>query len=315
MGIKRSAPSGETGGTGNQGWDEGGLHSQELFPAVIWDRHWGLPQIDRRDVRVGGVTDLGPPSLDLGLPLGQEQIARLIWGGAEIEKLPTLGSRPIKRPIPSTGLQAPPGPKISRPKAVPVKNTMAIPTVNPVRPAKVKLVPGAEAPWEEGLTFEEQRAILIHNENVRKARKVTEPTVQIPEQGQKPVIVNTPIEPVDPIIKETPQEDSEMAIDWGTWTQDLAGDYLRNKYITPRSMPQILPAGYVSPGAAAAAGTGLGYLVEEGIDMLTGEKKKCRRRRRRLLTPTDLGDLAQLQALVGKGEVMKVAVMKALSRR
>jgi len=88
----------------------------------------------------------------------------------------------------------------------------------------------------------------------------------------------------------------------------------------PASMPTVTPA--LSPGVALGAGAAIGELLEEGWEWVMGEdgimtqkKKKKRRRRRRLLTPTDLGDLAQLQALVGKGEVMKVAVMKALSRR
>lgn len=232
-----------------------------------------------------------------------------------VQVLPEVGIVHTERPVPSTGLQAPVDPPAGRPEALPIERPVALPTKTPARPERVILLPGVEHPWEEGLTFEEQRAIIIHNQNVRDAKKPKEPKYVIPEEGQEPVILDVPIEPQEPITEIEPQENTEMAVDWGTWTQDLAGDYLRSKYIRPASMPQIQPTAYVSPGAAAAAGTGLGYLVEEGIDMLTGEKKKCRRRRRRLLTPTDLGDLAQLQALVGKGEVMKVAVMKALSRR
>ena len=50
------------------------------------------------------------------------------------------------------------------------------------------------------------------------------------------------------------------------------------------------------------------------IDCATGQEvKRTRRRRRRLLTSSDLGDLAQLQALVGKGSnAMSVAVSKAI---
>lgn len=51
------------------------------------------------------------------------------------------------------------------------------------------------------------------------------------------------------------------------------------------------------------------------VDTVTGEVKPCRRRRRRrLLTPTDLSDLAALAAVVGKGDALKLAVAKAVRR-
>lgn len=42
--------------------------------------------------------------------------------------------------------------------------------------------------------------------------------------------------------------------------------------------------------------------------------KKRRRRRRRLLTPTDLNDLAALKTIVGGGQAINFAVMKAVRR-
>lgn len=51
------------------------------------------------------------------------------------------------------------------------------------------------------------------------------------------------------------------------------------------------------------------------IDTATGKVTACRRRRRRrLLTPTDLNDLAALKTIVGGGQAMSFAVMKAVRR-
>ena len=51
------------------------------------------------------------------------------------------------------------------------------------------------------------------------------------------------------------------------------------------------------------------------VDTRTGQVTPCRRRRRRrLLTPTDLSDLAALAAVVGKGDALKMAVAKAVRR-
>lgn len=56
--------------------------------------------------------------------------------------------------------------------------------------------------------------------------------------------------------------------------------------------------------------------AEVTVNTRTGAVTKCRRRRRRrLLTPTDLSDLAALQALVGKGSAaLNMAVAKAVRR-
>lgn len=51
------------------------------------------------------------------------------------------------------------------------------------------------------------------------------------------------------------------------------------------------------------------------VDTRTGQVTSCKRRRRkRLLTPTDLSDLAALAAIVGKGDALKMAVAKAVRR-
>lgn len=78
------------------------------------------------------------------------------------------------------------------------------------------------------------------------------------------------------------------------------------------------PMGTGAAGAAAATYSGGSCPTRKTrtltIDCATGlEIKRTRRRRRRLLTSGDLGDLAQLQALVGKGSnAMSVAVSKAI---
>lgn len=52
------------------------------------------------------------------------------------------------------------------------------------------------------------------------------------------------------------------------------------------------------------------------VNTRTGEVKPCakRRRRRRLLTASDLSDLASLKAIVGGGAAMNAAVVKAVRR-
>ncbi len=51
------------------------------------------------------------------------------------------------------------------------------------------------------------------------------------------------------------------------------------------------------------------------LDPKTGKVTLCRRRRRRrLLTPTDLNDLAALKTIVGGGQAINFAVMKAVRR-
>lgn len=92
-----------------------------------------------------------------------------------------------------------------------------------------------------------------------------------------------------------------MAIDWG----QLAGAVLSNV------------ANQVG-GTGGSAGASVGPLpagTSNGSGYYTTTATRCRRRRRRrLLTPTDLSDLAALQALVGKGDTLKMAVAKAVRR-
>lgn len=115
------------------------------------------------------------------------------------------------------------------------------------------------------------------------------------DQGQAPVPVGTSGPPVT-----IDQEAAPMS----NGASDLVN-------IGTNIVRQLIPTRPGMPHIPRDPRTGLPV---RGVmwDPVAGKWVKRRRRRRRLLTPTDLGDLAQLQALVGKGEVMKVAVMKAI---
>ncbi len=96
---------------------------------------------------------------------------------------------------------------------------------------------------------------------------------------------------------------------------DLAGQFINSAFAPgpvaapPVNVGPVAGAPVVSGGACAPRKT-----RTLTIDCATGQEvKRTRRRRRRLLTSGDLGDLAQLQALVGKGSnAMGVAVSKAI---
>lgn len=98
---------------------------------------------------------------------------------------------------------------------------------------------------------------------------------------------------------ETNEGDEQVAIDW-------------NQVLT----------GVANVGAQRLINPSYGELTRPTtpakvtVDTRTGAVTPCRRRRRRrLLTPTDLADLASLQTLVGKGsDAMRFAVTKAVRR-
>lgn len=107
---------------------------------------------------------------------------------------------------------------------------------------------------------------------------------------------------------------------------DLATDYIRSR-IMPQQQRPIMASYADFGGSSSPVGIPFGEVVGDpgdtpGSHYLKWDKKlqswvthKHRRRRKRLLTPTDLSDLAVLQTLVGKGsDSMKFAVMKAVRR-
>ena len=90
-----------------------------------------------------------------------------------------------------------------------------------------------------------------------------------------------------------------MAIDWGDVIGGALGD-IAGQLTGPS------PAPFVGPTPPPA---------QVIVDTRTGQVKPCRRkRRRRLLTPTDLSDLAALKAIVGGGQALNFAVTKAIRR-
>ena len=96
-----------------------------------------------------------------------------------------------------------------------------------------------------------------------------------------------------------------MAVDWGDFLSGTAQQFISSQLGTNQYVGGPPPASLPAPMPAQIT-----------VDTRTGEVKPCRRRRRRrLLTPTDLSDLAALQALVGKGSsALNMAVAKAVRR-
>lgn len=96
-----------------------------------------------------------------------------------------------------------------------------------------------------------------------------------------------------------------MAIDWGNV---LSGAIDIAQGQRPGGGSTYSPLPFAGPGTTQVP-------AQVTVDTRTGEVKPCRRRRRRrLLTPTDLSDLAALAAVVGKGDALKLAVAKAVRR-
>ncbi len=95
-----------------------------------------------------------------------------------------------------------------------------------------------------------------------------------------------------------------MAVDWGEVAGTVIGGILDDWGVTT-------PAPYGGP--MGPVGTPLP--TEVTVNTKTGQVKPCRRRRRRrLLTPTDISDLAALVAIAGKGAGMNLAIAKAVRR-
>ncbi len=94
-----------------------------------------------------------------------------------------------------------------------------------------------------------------------------------------------------------------MAIDWGDIVGGALGDIAGQLVGTSGPFPGPT---FTGPGTVP---------TEVTYNTQTGQIKPCRRRRRRrLLTPTDLSDLAALATIVGKGDSLKLAVVKAVRR-
>jgi len=115
------------------------------------------------------------------------------------------------------------------------------------------------------------------------------PPAPIPEEGG----------PVSEDIEGRPA----VAIDWG----DVFGGVLTDIGAGLAGGGSAPPAGFV-PGATTLPTT-------VTVNTQTGKVTPCRRRRRRrLLTSSDLNDLAALKTIVGGGQALNGAVIKAVRR-
>lgn len=117
----------------------------------------------------------------------------------------------------------------------------------------------------------------------------------------KPELVEAPIE-----------QERDMAIDWGAIALGGIGAIINGDAYTP-PVPTFNPIGTFQPTGPGGFG-GPGVSAPGTYINKHGQLCKRRRRRRRLLTPTDLSDLAALATIVGKGDALKLATVKAVRR-
>ena len=133
-----------------------------------------------------------------------------------------------------------------------------------------------------------------------KAAPVQAPKTFVP---QPVVIRETPIPTTPPII---PKPSTGGSMDLGSIITDLGTAYIKTKYA-----PSPTFVGLVAATPAYNVGDLGGDIIDFFTDPATGtvvsvkKKKPCRRRRRRLATKSDLGDLAALKAILGNGEAFK----------
>lgn len=93
----------------------------------------------------------------------------------------------------------------------------------------------------------------------------------------------------------------EAPMDLGNLISDLGTAYITSKY----SQPTVQPVQYTPQVQPAFDPFDLPFVDIAPDGTMVRAKKKCRRRRRRLATKSDLGDLAALKAILGNGEAFK----------
>ncbi len=110
-------------------------------------------------------------------------------------------------------------------------------------------------------------------------------------------------------------EEEEMAIDWG----GAIGGFI--DALQGQAPGGGLPSGLPSYFAGPTSGTGPTQIPSGGAALPPsaafrvnqyGQVVRCRRRRRRLLTNSDLKDLAALKTITGNNDALKMAVIKAV---
>ncbi len=84
-------------------------------------------------------------------------------------------------------------------------------------------------------------------------------------------------------------------MDLGTLISDLAGGYIQAKYGQAPVTSFVAPAATATPSVVYGPGYGPG-----GIAIA---KKKCRRRRRRLATLSDIRDLGALKSILSPADL------------
>lgn len=115
-----------------------------------------------------------------------------------------------------------------------------------------------------------------------------------------------------------------MALDLGSILVGLGGQYINARWGQNQYGPSTgvgapyMPGGVFNLGvpgvdvipepSANCSTKGLVYDPEKGKWI-----KRRRRRRRRLVTPTDIKDIAALKAIIGNGQALQSAVIKAVN--
>ncbi len=126
-------------------------------------------------------------------------------------------------------------------------------------------------------------------------------------------------------LDEDVQEEEMAAHDWGSWLRTTltnlggygpgAGDTFGGQQFV-ESSPRPSGSAALPPSAAPLINQNgcdpCGNRRYVTLDRQTGKMSCRRRRRRRLLTARDLGDLAALKAITGNNDALKMAVIKAV---
>ncbi len=115
-------------------------------------------------------------------------------------------------------------------------------------------------------------------------------------------------------LDTAPTEDEDMAHDWGHLGRQIIGNvlgttpenYLGATFGNMTGSSLVDPATSIPSGRAAMPPSGA-FRIDQ-----YGRVVRCRRRRRRLLTNSDLKDLAALKTITGNTDALKMAVIKAV---